>query len=272
MDYISIVLSVFLIEYIVDCLILKIFKIQYSWLYLLFLQIPKICSSMICLMYSNISWLCFLSKILSKIICIIFITDSFKIKRLASLFVTEIMLLFSVGGFLSFLLMCLNATMNDLFYKKIDKNLHFLIVFLIILYIFAFFKIVRAIEKNRFLKKFLVNVSFCLFNKHINLYGLIDSGNSLFDPLTRLPVVLVSMNVLKKFLSAEELEFLKGLNLRKIKCDTISGSGVEIPIFKIKRFVLRHGNETRKHMCMIGVVEHEFNKGKFDCLLHRDFL
>lgn len=272
MDYISIVLSVFLIEYIVDCLVLKIFNIQYSWLYLLFLQVPKVCSSLICLVYSNMLWLCFLSKILSKIICIIFITDSFKLKRLASLFVTEIMLLFSVGGFLSFLLMCFNATMNDLFYQKIDKKFYFLIVFLINLYIFAFFKIIRSIEINRFLKKFSVDVSFSLFNKHINLYGLIDSGNSLFDPLTRLPVVLVSINVLKKFLSVEELEFLNGLNLRKIKCDTISGPGVEIPIFKIKRFVLRHGSETRKHMCMIGVVEHEFNKGKFDCLLHRDFL
>ncbi len=272
MDYISIVLSVFLIEFVVDCLILKIFKINYSWIYLLFLQVPKICASVICLIYSNIVWLCFLSKIISKMICILFITDSFKIKKLVGLFLTEIMLLFSIGGFLEFLLLYLNAGMNDLFLQKIDKNHHFLVVFLIIIYIFAFFRIVRLIEKNKFKKRFFVNVSFSLFGKHINLYGLIDSGNSLFDPLTRLPVVLVSFDVLKNILSSGELDYLLTKKSRKISCDIISGSKMEISIFKINKFLVKNENETQKHMCMVGVVEHRFDRGKFDCLLHRDFL
>lgn len=272
MVYVSIVLSVFLIEFVVDFLALKIFKIHYNILYLLFLQIPKICASIICLIYSNIFWLCILSKILSKTIAVIFITDSFKFKRIVSLVILEMMLLFSIGGFVWFLILCLDATMNDVFYCKIDKKYYFIIIFSIILYVFAFFKIVRCIENNKFLKRFSAKVSFSVCGKHINLYGLIDSGNSLNDPLTRLPVILVSNESLKRFLSIQELDFLFGLKCRKICCDTVSGSKVDIPIFNVSYVELRQGKEIQKRRCMIGVISHGLENGKYDCLLHRDFL
>lgn len=272
MDYIGIVLSVFIIELIVDCLVLKIFRLHYNFLYLLFLQIPKVCASVICLFYSSILWLCLLVKILSKIITVIFITDSFRFKKIVSLFVLEMILLFSIGGFIEFLILCFNATMEDVFYRKIDRKYHFLLVFSIILYIFAFFKTVRCIEKNKFLKRFSANVSFFIFGKHINLYGLIDSGNSLNDPFTKLPVVLVSRVALKKFLSLQELDFLLDLKSRKINCDTVSGSKIEVPIFNVSSVTIKQGNEVRKHRCMVGIISNGLEDGKFDCLLHRDFL
>lgn len=272
MDYVSIVLSVFLVEFIVDYLVLKIFKIHYNLIFLLFLQIPKICASVLCLIYSDIVWLCFLTKILSKFVCIIFITDSFRFKRLLSLICLEMMLIFSLGGFLEFLLLCIDSTIKEVFYQKIAKKYQFLIIFSMISYIFAFFKIVRSVEKNKFLKSFSANVSFCVLGKHINLYGLIDSGNSLSDPLMKLPVVLICEGSLKKFLTGQELDLLFGARCRKICCDTVSGEKIEIPICNVSKIILRQGKLVKKHRCVIGIVSRKLENGKFDCLLHRDFL
>ena len=138
--------------------------------------------------------------------------------------------------------------------------------------IFAIVKIVRNIEKNRFLKSFLAKVSLTLNGKHIVLYGLIDSGNSLFDPLTRKPVVLISIDSLRKIFSSDELLNLIEFRSRKIQCDTISGSGFEIPILRVKDFCLGSGGELKNINCMIGIVDKRFEKGKIDCLLHRYFL
>ena len=130
---------------------------------------------------------------------------------------------------------------------------------------------VRLIEKNRYLKNFLLKVSFYLKGKHIFLYGLIDSGNMLFDTLTRKPIVLVSIDALRKFLSKSEIDNLLNMNNRKIRCDTISGSGYEIPIFKVEKFLIKSESGEKYFSCMIGIVNHNFDKGKVDCLLHKDF-
>ena len=239
---------------------------------MLFLQIPKICANVICLVYSSVVWLCLLSKILSVLVCIIFITDSFEIKKLLNLFMSEIFLLFSVTGFIWFVLLWINSSIKSVFLYKIPQKYQILTIFAIILYIFAIFKTVRFIDKNKFIKKFLAKVSLKLNGKHIFLYGLIDSGNSLFDTLTRKPIVLISKKSLEKYFSKLELENILNNMCRKLKCDTVSERGLEIPIFKVEKFEIAMDNEIKQVVCMVGIVNHEFEKGKFDCLLHRDFL
>ena len=272
MDRLNIILSLFLIEFVVDVLVLRVFKICYRKTYLLFLQIPKVCGNVLCLFYFNNFLICLIVKFVSLFLCILFLTDSFSFKKLCGLLFLEISLFFSVSGFSMFVLSWINGSLNFVILQKFAKKYQYLILFLIFLYIFAVFKLVRAIEKNRFLKKFLVDVSFCFSGKHINLYGLIDSGNMLFDPLTRKPIVLVSVSSLEKYFSKTEIDDMLKSNFRKIRCDTISGSGYEIPIFKVEDFLIKCDAEKREFLCLIGVVSHRFEKGKIDCLLHRDFL
>lgn len=272
MEKLSVLLSLFLIEIVVDILSLKVFKIYYKKVYLLFLQIPRVCANVLSLFYFNNFILSTIIKLISLFLCILFLTDSFKPRKLFGLFLLEIVLLFSVSGFLIFVLSWINCSIETIFLRKIDKNYQFLIIILIFLYIFAIFWLTRLIEKNRFLKKFLVNVSFCLNKKHINLYGLIDSGNMLFDPLTRKPIVLVSIDSLRKYFSNFEIDEMLKLNYRYVECDTISGSGYQIPIFKVENFSIKCDTETKEVLCLVGIVNHKFEKGKIDCLLHRDFL
>ena len=272
MDYISFILVLFTIELLTDILILKVFKIYYKRLYLFFLQIPKLCSSVLCLVYLDVFWICVVAKFVSIFICVLFITDSFKIKKITSIMCLEIIILFSISGFLTFVLLWINSSILMIFLQKTSNKVQILLFFAIILYIFAIFKLTRIIEKNRTIKKISAKVSFYLKGKHIVLYGLIDSGNLLYDPLTRKPIVLVSKESLKKYFSKLEIENLLSACVRKIECDTISASGYEIPIFKVEKFMLQSDEDDKCFLCMIGLVNHNFEKGKVDCLLHRDFL
>lgn len=272
MEKLNLILSIFLIELIVDILVLKTFKIYYKRIYLLFLQIPKVCASVVCLHFYKLIWVCVLFKFLAMFICVLFITDSFHIKKIINLCLAETILLFSIAGFIVFVLLWINASIELLFFEKIPQNYQILLLFGILLYIFAIFKLVRCGEKNKFFKSFLTKVSLNLNGKHIYLYGLIDSGNSLFDSLTRKPIVLISLKSLQKNFSKDEIDNLLKTRSRCIKCDTISGSGLEIPLFKVNNFEIIADCECKKVNCMIGIVNHEFERGKFDCLLHRDFL
>lgn len=272
MEKLNIIISVFLIEFVVDYLVLKIFKIKFKLIYLLFLQIPKICASIVCLEYSQIWWLCFVSKFASKLFCLFFLTDSFKFKKMLFLMFTEYALLFAVAGLTWFICLWIHAITGYVFVQKIPKFYNFLIIFCIFLFFFAFFRLVRFLEYNKFLKKHLAKVSLSLSGKHIVFYGLIDSGNSLVDPLTRKPVVLISLKSLEKFLKKEDIDWLLKVRCRKIKCDTITGSGFEIPVFDYKNLELNFGEKNENVSCVLGLVNQKFENGKYDCLLNRDFL
>lgn len=114
-------------------------------------------------------------------------------------------------------------------------------------------------------------MSLKLFDKHISFYGLIDSGNTLYDTKTNRPVILISIPSLSKFLEHEKIVWMIKNKCRNIKCETIAGSDFNIPIFS-SDVLLRVNEETEQINCMVGLVEQKFENGKFDCLLHRDYL
>lgn len=271
MEKLNIVNSVFIIELLVDFLVLKIFKIRFKFLYLLFLQIPKICASVICVEFNETVGACVLAKFLSKLICILFLSDTLKLKKIACIFFSEIMLLFSIGGFVWFLTIWLKISIENIFHIKFATKWQFLLIFSIILYIFAFFMLVRFIENNKKLRGHLTKLSLKLFDRHIIFYGLIDSGNSLVDPKTGKSVILISIPSLSKYLSSDKIDWLIKVKCRNIKCETISGTNFEIPIFENDVF-LKLNDELEKINCMVGLVNQKFENGKFDCLLHRDYL
>lgn len=271
MEKFNIVFSIFIIELLVDFLVAKIFKIRFKFLYLIFLQVPKICASVICVEFTEIVWACVLAKLLSKLICLLFLSDTFKFKKLASIFIIEIALLLSIGGFVWFMSLWLKFSLENIFKTKIPKNKQFLLIFSTIMYIFAVFLAVRFLEKNKKLKGHLTKVSLRLFDKHIIFYGLIDSGNCLIDPKTGKQVILISIPSLQKFIDFNKIDWLIKVKCRNIKCETVGGLGFEIPIFENDIF-LKTGEEVEQINCMVGLVNQKFENGKFDCLLHRDYL
>lgn len=63
------------------------------------------------------------------------------------------------------------------------------------------FRVIWDALQSKFIKeKLLVNISIAMGNKSIELPALVDTGNSLHDPLTKLPVVVVEFSAIKDLL------------------------------------------------------------------------
>lgn len=269
---VDIILSLFLLEFVSDYLLMKLFKIKNNTLYILFLQIPKICANILSLEIIASFTIALLVKIFTDIVVLLFMTDAFKIKKLLALLMTKVIFICSVAGFLLFMILWVENSVSALVNVNLRKCYRFPIILAVILYIFCIFRLVRIWEKNKIMKYFLANVSLFVLGKHIRFYGLIDSGNSLYDPLSKKPVILVSKNSMKRFLVEEEFEKLLNYHCYDLKCSTIADQKVFIPILKCKDVEIKIENHYEKISCVIGFVDERFENGKYDCLLPRDVI
>ena len=78
------------------------------------------------------------------------------------------------------------------------------VLFLSILLVGIIGRICWELIQSKFVKdKLLVQLKIAFENRSINLEALIDTGNSLHDPLTNMPVVVVEFNALKEILPEE---------------------------------------------------------------------
>lgn len=272
MENLNVIFSIFLIEIVVDVLVLNFYRIKYNKLFLIFLQVPKLCAVILCLVCIDKLWLGIILCFISKIIWLLFVTDSFKINRMFSIIFFQIFILFSILGFAWFICLWLNVELKEIFKSKIAAKYNYLVLFGLFLYIFAFFKFVRITEKNKYLRRHLAKVSFKLFDKHISFNGLIDSGNCVIDDITQKPVIILSLFTLKRFLSQEEIDWLFEFKIRNIRCETIGNQNFEMPVFRCDNLKIFKNNVEQSVSCMIGLVEKKFDNGKFDCLIHRDFM
>ena len=152
-------------------------------------------------------------------------------------------------------------------------------VFAIILYIFAVFICVTKITKTTKIKSFIRKVSFFAFGKHIEIMGLLDTGNVLYDTKTKLPVIIVNVKSLKKYLPQKDYQNITNKNYLNscfshyLKVMTISKEQEEIPIIIPRFVVIKNGGDVKNVKCVLGFVNHNFeNSNAYDCLLHRDLI
>ena len=124
-------------------------------------------------------------------------------------------------------------------------------------------------------KRFLAQIEFCLLNQHIKITGLIDSGNMLYDEKTGFPVVVISLKILKKYLSANNYELITILlkQTRTIECVCVNEEKFKIPIVDVCDCVVNCIGEKTKQKFVLGVIQKNIDTiSKFECLLHRDFI
>lgn len=108
-------------------------------------------------------------------------------------------------------------------------------------------------------------VSFLANGQVKTTVALKDTGNCLRDPLTGLPVCVVSAEW-KKPLKLQEDE------LRKIPYETIGGSD-EIQIYPVTRFYIKKKTEmTEQKKMLLGFGQSSMFRGKkYQMILHKDF-
>jgi stage II sporulation protein GA (sporulation sigma-E factor processing peptidase) len=84
-----------------------------------------------------------------------------------------------------------------------------IVMILMVLFIGILVRVFYEIIQNRSIKgKMFVSFSIFLNNKSLSLRGLVDTGNSLHDPLSNLPVVIVEMDSIKTMLPQSLLSVL----------------------------------------------------------------
>lgn len=121
------------------------------------------------------------------------------------------------------------------------------------------------IYKRRDCYQFLALIKLKVNGADINLRGFIDSGNRLFDPVSGLPVIIVSSKAIKAALSEE---FIKKFT-RAINFGTLSGNGGPIIIFKPDSTTIKLNNRGINAKVMVGISRRGFNDAfKYDALIN----
>lgn len=91
---------------------------------------------------------------------------------------------------------------NGIFYASWKSN--WTVLFLAMVTGGIIMRIFWEILQNRFIKeKLLIPLKIAFESKFIDISALIDTGNSLYDPLTRTPVIVVEFKAIKDILPSE---------------------------------------------------------------------
>ncbi len=113
-----------------------------------------------------------------------------------------------------------------------------------------------------------------LGNKHCNLISKIDTGNSLIEPFSSLPVIVVNKKSLKQLLPFEEIispEQASKLKYRMIPFNSVGKSGV-LKGFKPDYINIYTGNKIKKKEAYVAICDDDILNDGFDALLNPDLL
>lgn len=273
MENVSFILSDFIFDLSLCVILKKCFKLQVSYFYVLFIQIPSVLVSVVYLFFDISFFVFLLLKILSLFLVCLLTTNSYKGQEFFLFFGFSILIFFSYLGFLSFLILFLKSCVFLIFGIKIAKLYNFTLIFGIILYFLINNCVLSKILNLQNLKKFIHKVSFVLMNQHIEITGLCDTGNSLVDEVTKKPVVVLSFEALKKYFKNMTFEDVLNMSLRSIKCVTAGENSIELPLIEIGEIYLESFGKKTKYKTILAVTKQRFfDSKKYDCLLHRDFI
>lgn len=256
----------------------RIFKLDMGPFLMIFLQLILAVPTIMLIFLPIMGYQFVLMKLLMLFVLCLLTTNSYGIKNLFSQYFFMALIMFSVYGFGAFFVALVNATIKQYFPSNLIILSDYLIIFAIICYFFAIFALFDFLSKKKTLNSFLANVSLNLFGKHIEVTGLLDSGNSLYDTENGKAVIIVSAQVLKKVLDRDDYsKVLKGdlstINVIKhIQTVTIGEENFNLPVIGECQIEVEQSGRTKSFDCEVGLICHDLDSdGSFECLLHKDF-
>ena len=129
-NYINLIASNIIIDFFVICLVCKIFRFNvFSW-QIVYLQLFEICAMGLSFALSENSFLFMLLKLISIIIILMFVLDSFKTTNIIKLLTCYCLMFFSVSGFLQFLCNLTKISISTIFNIKIANHFNFIVILL----------------------------------------------------------------------------------------------------------------------------------------------
>ncbi len=220
-----------------------------------------------------------LAKMVYLLLASLLMTNLYKFKCVMILFFSAVVIELSCFGFYEFILLFADAVMEYFSGSGFNFYGKTIIAVLLFLYIFAQWKLFESLSYKKTIKSFLSKVSFSFFGKHIELTGLLDSGNYLYDYKLGKFVIVVEKQALKKFLSksdykkliADEFDYF-GKN-HKIRYCTSSEKDASMPVFDVGKVKIYTDKEIKIFDAGIGLTGQKLSKSsEFECLISREFM
>ena len=171
--------------------------------------------------------------ILMTIVSFNYIDIKYTLKNTLYLYIVSIVL----GGFLYLLNIQFSYKNNGLVFYNNGFSINLLIIIIvtpILMYIYV--KEMKDL-RNNYSKYYDVDIYFK--NKNIILKGYLDTGNNLIDPYKKRPIVIVSFNKIKKYISNEKVllvpyssinsnDLMKCIRVKKIMVNNIEFKNILI--------------------------------------------
>lgn len=206
--------------------------------------------------FNNIELLIF--KIIISILMIII---SFGYKN-AKYFFNNLIYLYLLGIILGGFLYFINDSLSYKNYGLIFVHNKFSINILLIILLSPIILIIY-VQRSRKLKEeyskyYEVKITF-LNNKKITLTGYLDTGNNLYDPYKKRPILVIDKDILKNY----KPKFIL------VPCYTVNKKSV-MKCFKIKQLVI-NGKVISKDV-LIGISDNKFNMENANILLHKKII
>ena len=142
--------------------------------------------------------------------------------------------------------------------------------YLLIAVVISFYIILQALLARRHRQKLTNQMVIYHAGHKYQLKGYLDSGNTLIDPVTKLPVNVISLTVfLQMFpqITAEQIilhELDQNINNgHYVNCQTVNGMG-KIFVFQADKIKI---NGIKVNKCLLGVTSH-LRQDQYDALIN----
>ncbi|MBW8348622.1 sigma-E processing peptidase SpoIIGA [Bacillus sp. IITD106] len=147
-------------------------------------------------------------------------------------------------------------------------------------------KRINAITISNIQYDVLMDVTIFINGIHFQLKGLIDSGNQLYDPITKTPVMIVSIHSIKEKLPSEVLDFANDKNdfydsasslppewssiMRLIPAKSLGKNNQLLSAFKPEKieFFSEKGRTTVNKALVVFTSQTLSKDGSFQCIIH----
>ena len=221
------------------------------WHYLLGAFIGAIC--LILLFLPITSFLLFFLKILFSILmclcCFGFISISYTLNNITFLYMCSVIL----AGFLYFLNLEFSLEHSGIIFFANGFSINYVLLLIISpVILFFYYKSIKLTKRAYALYH---HIEIVFENEHYKLLALLDTGNSLKDPITNKPVIIIKKNTLKGIYNIRSPMY--------IPFNTIKGSGL-MRCYKPSFIVI---NNQKIYGYLVGECEYKFSDG-VECILN----
>ena len=224
------------------------------------------------------SWLLIIIKIVLGCLMVLILSKYFKVKEFLFSFLLFLLYTILMVGACMVTLLTFGTSLELLSQCAYDIEVPLGVILLIVsVCSYVIIGTGRYLARKKELEPFMKDVEIVINGKSLSFKAFIDSGNSLVDKKTGLPVIIVSMKSLEKYYSKESLENLilekgeKGefKNVHLINYNTVSGEAKKMVVFDADKMVIKSkSQEYITNRFVIGVTYKVFNDAiNYDMLL-----